>query len=157
MDDYEEDEEEQSACCMKRVVVELKTFLHTCYAPLFLPSLPPSLILYYHTIHTHRVNLAPSELNPLKEILNLLAIGSTNFQKKEKIQKKRSDRNVIIQEKKTDKKEKKRVIKRSPKQNKERKEEWKVMKYLFSTRRKRLKDHFSKQRTEEGRETDRIV
>lgn len=96
MDDYEEDEEEQSACCMKRVVVELKTFLHTCRAPLFLPSLPPSLILYYHTIHTHRVNLAPSELNPLKEILNLLAIGSTNFQKKEKIQKKRSDRNVII-------------------------------------------------------------
>lgn len=123
MDDYEEDEEEQSACCMKRVVVELKTFLHTCHAPLFLPSLPPSLILYYHTIHTHRVNLAPSELNPLKEILNLLAIGSTNFQKKEKIQKKRSDRNVIIQEKKTDKKEKKRVIKRSPKQNKGRKEE----------------------------------
>lgn len=96
MDDYEEDEEEQSACCMKRVVVELKTFLHTCHAPLFLPSLPPSFILYYHTIHTHRVNLAPSELNPLKEILNLLAIGSTNFQKNEKIQKKKSDRNVII-------------------------------------------------------------
>lgn len=44
---------------------------------------PPSFILYYHTI-SHRVNLAPSELNPLKEILNLLAIGSTNFRKKGK-------------------------------------------------------------------------
>lgn len=124
MDDYEEDEEEQSACCMKRVVVELKTFLHTCRAPLFLPSLPPSLILYYHTIHTHRVNLAPSELNPLKEILNLLAIGSTNFQKKrKKFRKKEAIETSSSQEKKTDKKEKKRVIKRSPKQNKGRKEE----------------------------------
>lgn len=67
-----------------RRVKNFLTYL-PCSSFLLLP--PPrllSFILYYHTT-SHRVNLARSELNPLKEwILNLLAIGSTNFQKKEK-------------------------------------------------------------------------
>lgn len=67
-----------------RRVKNFLTYLPCSSFLLLLPPPLPSFILYYHTI-SHRVNLARSELNPLKEwILNLLAIGSTNFQKKEK-------------------------------------------------------------------------
>lgn len=67
-----------------RRVKNFLTYLPCSSFLLLPPPRLPSFILYYHTI-SHRVNLARSELNPLKEwILNLLAIGSTNFQKKEK-------------------------------------------------------------------------
>lgn len=52
------------------------------------PFLSPSLLYSVLSHDTHPPCKSRSELNPLKEILNLLAIGSMNFQKEKKFMKK---------------------------------------------------------------------
>lgn len=136
----------------------VKNFLTYLPSPLLmlLFSSPPSLLHSVLSHDTHPPCKSCSEwIKSTERDLKSSCYRINEFSKKGKNseKKKRSKRHHPRKRKRT----KSRRKEWSPKQNKGRKEEWKVMKYLFSTRRKRLKDHLSKQRTEEGRETDRIV
>lgn len=123
------------------------------------PPLPPSLLHSVLSHDTHPPCKSCSEwIKSTERDLKSSRYRINEFSKKGKNseKKKRSKRHHLRKRKRT-KRRRKEWLRDHLNKTKEEKKNENLMKYLFSTRRKRLKDHLSKQRTEEGRETDRIV